>query len=233
MARTRRKSSRAKSGGSTLFGILIGLIVGLLAAVAVALFVTQVPMPFMDKASRDPAQVLLPDVRDAPDPNMGLYGKGPVGSVTPGAALPFGAGPTDGTLPSRSDDLGSLIASLGKAEPSTPVPAKPAAGTATAVPGVNVPVPGTEPPAAAKPTPTPVDKASWFLQAGAFRSENDAEAMKARILLMGLPVQVEKADVNGSTLHRVRVGPFKGADEMNTTRVRLGEEKIDSSVVRR
>ncbi|MGB6105797.1 MAG: SPOR domain-containing protein, partial [Pusillimonas sp.] len=75
MARTRRKSSNAKSGGSTLFGILIGLIFGLVAAVAVALFVTQVPMPFVDKASRDPAQTLLPDVRNAPDPNIGLYGK--------------------------------------------------------------------------------------------------------------------------------------------------------------
>src|SRR5690606_39234341 len=74
MARNARKSSSSKSGGSTLFGLLAGLILGLAAAVAVALFVTKAPMPFADKASRDPAKTLLPDVRDAPDPNNALYG---------------------------------------------------------------------------------------------------------------------------------------------------------------
>src|SRR5690606_34244193 len=74
MARTTRKSATKRSGGITLFGVLVGLILGLAAAVAVALFVTQVPMPFADKASRDPSKVLLPDVRDAPDPNLGLFG---------------------------------------------------------------------------------------------------------------------------------------------------------------
>ncbi|MBX7021532.1 SPOR domain-containing protein, partial [Providencia rettgeri] len=49
MARARKKSS---SSGGTYTGILIGLILGLGAAVAVALFVTKVPMPFVDKASR-------------------------------------------------------------------------------------------------------------------------------------------------------------------------------------
>lgn len=221
MARTRRKSSRAKSGGSTLFGVLIGLIVGLVAAVAVALFVTQVPMPFMDKASRDAAKVLLPDVRDAPDPNIGLHSTAPLAASSP---APFGAGPTDGTLPRTPDDIGNLIASLGKPEPVAPIPAKPAPATAPAAPMV---IPGTEAPA-----PTSVDKANWFLQAGAFRSQTDAEATKARVLLIGLPVQVQKADINGATLHRVRVGPFNGVDEMNRARVSLSNEKIESSVVR-
>ncbi|MGB6105560.1 MAG: SPOR domain-containing protein, partial [Pusillimonas sp.] len=73
---------------------------------------------------------------------------------------------------------------------------------------------------------------TYYLQAGAFRSENDAEAVKARILLLGLPAVVQKAQSNGSTINRVRVGPFKGIDEMNRSRARLGEEKIESSVVR-
>ncbi len=221
MARTRRKSAKSKSGGSTLFGILVGLILGLAAAVAVALFVTQVPMPFMDKASRDPAKVLLPDVRDAPDPNIGLYGTPAPGTATATGPVPFGAGPNDGTLKPSTDDIGNLIASLG-----TPKPAAQPAAPAVA-PTAPMPVPGTE-----APKPTAVDQASWYLQAGAFRSENDAEATKARILLMGLPVQVQKAQVNGATLFRVRVGPFKGADDMNRSRVQLSDEKIESSVVR-
>lgn len=220
MARTRRKSSKPKSGGNTMFGILVGLILGLAAAVAVALFVTQVPMPFMDKASRDPAKVLLPDVRDAPDPNIGLAGVPAPGTTGP---VPFGSGPNDGTLAPLSDDIGNLIASLKAPAPTEPAPV----AAPTPEPTATMPVPGTE-----APKPTAVDKASWFLQAGAFRSENDAEATKARILLMGLPVQVQKAQVNGSTLFRVRVGPFNGADDMNRSRVMLSDEKIESSVVR-
>ncbi|MFW7340603.1 SPOR domain-containing protein [Pollutimonas sp. H1-120] len=231
MARNSRKSSSSKSGGSTLFGILIGLIFGLIAAVAVALFVTQVPMPFVDKASRDPAKTLLPDVRQAPDPNLGLYGKdGPAGpqptgpTATAPVPLPGTAPTVPGTAAPAQDNIGNLIASLGNADKpaaSQPAPAPSAAATK--------PPPGTEPPA--KPAPA-ATQTTYYLQAGAFRSESDAEAVKARILLLGLPAQVQKAQVNGSTVNRVRVGPFKGIDEMNRSRARLGAEKIDSSVVR-
>lgn len=230
MARTRRKSSNAKSGGSTLFGILIGLIFGLVAAVAVALFVTQVPMPFVDKASRDPAQTLLPDVRNAPDPNIGLYGKdsaagSPLTGPTATAPSPLPGLTPDGASPApgAQDNLGDLIASLGKTDTPTPAPRASAP----------VPVPGTEAPAtASKPAVAANTQTTYYLQAGAFRSEDDAEAVKARILLLGLPVVVQKAQSNGNTINRVRVGPFKGIDEMNRSRARLGEEKIESSVVR-
>lgn len=224
MARNSRKSSSSKSGGSTLFGVLIGLIFGLAAAVAVALFVTKVPMPFVDKASRDPAKTLLPSVRDAPDPNLGLYGKnGAAGlsstgpTVTPPTPLP---GLPPAGSPPAPDSLGNLIANLNKAEQAPTKPVSPALA-----------VPGTEAPAS-KAAATPEAQTTYYLQAGAFRSENDAEAVKARILLLGLSAQVQKAQINGATINRVRVGPFKGIDEMNRSRARLGEEKIESSVVR-
>ncbi|MGB3288791.1 MAG: SPOR domain-containing protein [Burkholderiaceae bacterium] len=242
MARNSRKSSSSKSGGSTMFGILIGLIVGLIAAVAVALFVTQVPMPFVDKASRDPAKTLLPDVRQAPDPNIGLYGKnGPAGlpatgptatapAPLPGTSAPEtipGTGVAPGAPPAAQDNIGNLIASLGKTDKPAPAatPSKPSQPAQAA----SKPAPGTEAPA--KPAAA-ATQTTYYLQAGAFRSEKDAEAVKARILLLGMPVQVQKAQVNGATVNRVRVGPFKGIDEMNRSRARLGTEKIDSSVVR-
>lgn len=227
MARTRRKTS---SGGNTWFGILAGLILGLGAAVVVALFVTQVPMPFVDKASREQPTTLLPDLRDAPDPNFGLSSKPGVGGASPlgpvdGALTPIpglgpvpGASPTPAPTPRAPDDLGNLIASLDK-EPSSPAAGQPAARSP-------------------KPAPAPAAKPEagadtiYFLQAGAFRSEKDADSVKARILLLGLPVQIEQARINGSTIHRVRVGPFKGIDDMNRSRAKLGEEKIESSVVR-
>src|SRR5690606_22684471 len=179
----------------------------------------------------DPAQTLLPDVRNAPDPNLGLYGKdsaagspltGPtVTDVTP---LPGLAPGSTTAPPAASDNLGDLIASLSNIEKPAAPPRAPAA----------VPVPGTEAPAAApsKPAAAASTQTTYYLQAGAFRSEQDAESVKARILLLGLPAEVQKGQSNGSEIHRVRVGPFKGIDEMNRSRARLGEEKIVSTVVR-
>jgi len=229
-----RKSSSSRSGGSTLFGILVGLILGLIAAVAVALFVTKVPMPFSDKASRDPANVLLPGVRDAPDPNLGLYGKNsPAGNVSNGPTnlgmTPLPGSANDGNpppVPAGPDNLGDLIASLTKGQPAQPAPAPqpskpPAASAGKPAPAQdngNMAVPGVQ--------------TTYYLQAGAFRNASDAEAVMARIVMMGLPAQVQKAQVNGGTINRVRVGPFQGIDEMNRSRARLGQEKIETSVVR-
>ncbi|MBF6616959.1 SPOR domain-containing protein [Pollutimonas thiosulfatoxidans] len=224
MARNSRKTT-SKSGGSTLFGIMIGLIFGLAAAVAVALFVTQVPMPFVDKASRDPAKTLLPDVRNAPDPNIGLYGKDGAAGVAPTGPTATPPLPLPGVAGANrsGDNLGDLIASLASGD-APPAPARSAPTT--------TPVPGTEAPATPAPAAAAKTQTTYFLQAGAFRSEKDAEAMKARILLMGLPAEVQQAQSNGATINRVRVGPFKGIDEMNRSRARLGAEKIESSVVR-
>jgi cell division protein FtsN len=232
MARSRRKSSGSRSGGSTLFGVLIGLIVGLGAAVAVALFVTKAPMPFADKFSRSPAQTLLPELRDAPDPNIGLYGKNaPAGGPTDTA--PLGA-PGTGVRP-QEDNIGDLIASLSRSAPASEAPTTATPGSVPLPP----PAPATRPgetnsgaTTPAVPAPGQAAQATYYLQAGAFRSQTDAEAVKARILLLGLPAQVQKAQVNGGVINRVRVGPFNGIDEMNRSRARLGEEKIESSVVR-
>ena len=202
--------SKSRSGGSTFYGILVGVVLGLVAAVAVALFVTQAPMPFVDRASREPEQTLLPDARHAPDPNIGLAGKPAAPGDAP-AAPPVAA--------PGQDDIGKLIASLDIVAEPAPVPAPPRPAAPL----------GTAP--AAPPAPS-ARAATYLLQVGAFRSEKDAEALQARILLLGLPVTLQKTQVNGATLTRVRVGPFRGIDEMNRSRVRLGEEKIESAVVR-
>lgn len=232
MARSRRKTSNGRSGGITLFGILVGLILGLVAAVAVALFVTQVPMPFADKFSREPAQVLLPDARDAPDPNLGLFGKSGGAGTQPGTATDTTIKPSPGTgnTTPQQATLDQLIANLNAtgATPAAPAtaPAKPAPGTEAPAANSGNKQAATPAPAAS-PAPT-----TYYLQAGAFRSEADAQAMQARILLLGMPVTIQKATINGDSINRVRVGPFKGIDEMNRSRARLGEEKIATSVVR-
>ena len=221
MARRKSKSSNGRS--ITLYGIVLGLILGLAAAVAVALFVTKVPMPFADKASRTAPTVLLPDVRDAPDPNLGLHGRGgaiPGTGVTPSITPPSGL-PSEPSAP-QQDNLGDLIARLNKESSPPPVESQVDTPKQIATPS---------PPAEAAPKAT-TKQGTYFLQAGAFRNQDDAEAMRARVIMLGLSAQLQPAEINGSTLHRVRVGPFDGLDAMNKARSRLGNEKIETSVVR-
>jgi len=43
---------------------------------------------------------------------------------------------------------------------------------------------------------------------------------------------VQSVQIDGATLHRVRVGPFRGIDDMNRSRITLGKNNISSAVVR-
>lgn len=109
-----------------------------------------------------------------------------------------------------------------------PEPASPAAPAGS--PPVAV-APPTAPPAAA-PDSKGDDRATYLLQAGAFRSSSEAESMKAKLALIGFEARVLTADVNGQTMYRVRIGPYAQLDAMNRARARLAENGIEASVVR-
>jgi len=207
-AASRAKSrTSARSGGSTLYGLLAGLFLGLLVAAVVAFYVTRAPVPFVDRASRDAPRRPAIDPKVAPDPNSALYARNNRGDAA--GAGPSGAATT--TPPgAQSDDLGALIATLDTT-------ANGAANTP------NIPNTATAPPAST---------GSYFLQVGAYRVVEDAEALRARILMLGLPVTLQRAEVNGALVNRVRVGPYNQLDDMNRARTRLGQERIVSTVVR-
>ena len=226
---------KSSGGGSTLYGVLAGLLIGLIAAAAVAFYVIKSPMPFVDKASRSPEATSTVDPRNAPDPNAGLGGRG-TGPVTEPSSPDQPTGETAATSLSRPaaapDALGALIATLtpspstssqpSQARPPTraePAPAAPAASSAST-------------PASNSSGSTTAASGPYFLQVGSFRVLEDAEALRAKILLMGMSVEIQRAEVNGLQVNRVRVGPFARIDDMNQTRTRLGQEKIPTAVVR-
>ena len=213
------------SGGSTLYGLLAGLVIGLMVAAGVAYYVVKAPMPFYDKASRTPDAPGAPDPRQAPDPNAGMGGRD-TGTT---AATPESAAPVAGAAPGTStpaqgsgDALGSLIATL--------TPTAPAAGGGATV----NPRPKAEPlpPPPGQPQTAPATGGPYFLQVGSFRGLEDAESLRARILLLGMPVEIQRAEVNGLQVNRVRVGPFARIDDMNQIRTKLGQEKIPTAMVR-
>ncbi|MCD8503979.1 MAG: SPOR domain-containing protein [Burkholderiaceae bacterium] len=194
------KQKRTSKGGA-FYGLIAGLLIGLSAAAAVAYFVMNSPMPFVDKASRSIADTELNPDR-APDPNQGLV-------------------PSAGTSSDNKDTLGELIATLpvdqGQAKP--PLPAPP-------------PAPKLQPSPTPVPAASPAAGANYYLQVGAFRVLEDAESLSARMLLLGLPVQIQRAEVNGIQVNRVRVGPYAKLDDMNAAREKLAAEKITANVVR-
>jgi cell division protein FtsN len=223
-------AKRKSSGGSTMYGVLAGLLIGLGLAAGVAYYVLKAPMPFMDKASRSPDAPGAPDPRNAPDPNAALGGR-EVGPVTAPSSpdQPTGQASVSGTgqgAPSAAgatnkggDALGSLIATL------TPTP------NATSRTSQSAPV-ASPPPANDATSTSPKASGPYYLQVGSFRVLEDAEALRAKIILMGMPVEIQRAEVNGLQVNRVRVGPFARIDDMNQTRIRLGQEKIPTAVVR-
>jgi cell division protein FtsN len=79
------------------------------------------------------------------------------------------------------------------------------------------------------PVTAPADTASYILQAGAFRSEPDAEALKARIALTGEIARVEVAQINGTTVYRVRMGPYASAGPLATAKQALVSHGIDGA----
>lgn len=213
-----------------MYGLLAGLLIGLGVAAGVAYYVVKAPMPFMDKASRSPDEQGSPDPRNAPDPNAALGARDPGPVTAPSSPdQPTGqvgqAGPGQGTPPAtggpkqNGDALGSLIATLTPAPNAGTRPSQGATGTSS-----NASRPESE--------STPKSGGPYYLQVGSFRVLEDAEALRAKIILMGMPVEIQRAEVNGLQVNRVRVGPFARIDDMNQTRIRLGQEKIPTAVVR-
>ncbi|MFI8745689.1 SPOR domain-containing protein [Pseudomonas sp. NPDC077186] len=69
------------------------------------------------------------------------------------------------------------------------------------------------------PPPPPVIAAAplttqFFLQAGSFRRRDDADSLRAQIILLGQNVRVETGKVREETWHRVLVGPFANREQL-------------------
>lgn len=87
-------------------------------------------------------------------------------------------------------------------------------------------------PAAAAPAAPSADDTPYILQAGAFRGSGDAEAVKARIALLGLNARVESAQINGATVYRVRMGPYGTASELAAAKAKLASGGLPALAIR-
>lgn len=73
-----------------------------------------------------------------------------------------------------------------------------------------------------------------LLQVASFRSDSDAERLRAELILLNLTAYTEKAKIrNGETWHRVMVGPFRSTSTLSKARSILLSNQHEALVLKR
>jgi cell division protein FtsN len=191
--------------GGTLMGFIIGVVVGLAVALAVAVYVTKFPILFVNKGQSRSADQDAAETKKNKDwdPNAPLYGKNPAKPAVP-------AQPASGA---SSSDAGTVAS--GKVELKPAVTADPLGDLAKA-----------------RAATAAVEPFIFFVQAGAFRTAEDAESQRARLSLSGVEAKVSERDQSGRTVFRVRVGPFDSKDDADKIKEKLDAAGVETALVR-
>ena len=216
--------------GGFFLGMIVGLLIGLALALGVALYITKVPLPFLDKVPQRTAEQDAAEVEHNKnwDPNRPLYGKN--------AAKPHPV-QIEASAPASSAASG---ADLGGVETpvAPPAPVVPAASVAKpAAKAASTAASSSRNPAAilsgdTVSTVPASDALSYQVQAGAYGSPVDAEQQRAKLAMMGLEPRIQEREVNGRTMYRVRLGPFAQREQAEEVRVKLQAASVESALVR-
>jgi len=206
--------------GGFVAGLLVGLLIGLALALGVALYITKVPVPFMNKVPmRTPEQDSAEAERNKNwDPNAPLAGKAasrPANTVS-GVVQPDSApapAPTPAAVPAR---------------PAASA-ARPAKDPAAILAGG---APADAASAAGKPAKPGADPFIYFVQAGAYTRAEDAEQQRASLGLLGLTAKVTEREQSGRTVYRVRLGPFDKKEDADAAQDKLKQASIEAALVR-
>jgi cell division protein FtsN len=210
---------KQKQRGNTLVGIIIGVVLGLAAALAVAVYVTKVPVPFLNKGPSRSAEQDAAESRKNQnwDPNAPLYGKNPAKALPPAPGIPASAAPPA----ARASEPAAPAREAAREKPPE----------APAVTGRPAPADPLGDLAAARAAGGS-DPFMYFVQAGAFRTSEDAEAQRAKLSLMGIDARVTEREQAGRQVYRVRLGPFTNKDEADRQKEKLDAGGFDTALVR-
>ena len=242
--------------GGTILGFILGLVVGLGAALGVAVYVSKVPVPFITKAGprgvdQDAAEV---EKNKNWDPNSPLYGKNPAPISTPAASGTVGndAPATDAPADHPSASADSKAAKDGKdakelkdakaskdakdaKEAARAASADPLGDLAKAKAAASATTPADPKAATASSAAADADGKdpfTYFVQAGAFRTQADAEGQRAKLAMLGWDARVSEREQSGRTVFRVRIGPFDKRVDADQIRGKLDGLKVESNLVR-
>ena len=206
-SRKRNTAARRNSAGGTLVGLFVGLVIGVLVAAGVVWYIYKTPMPLSSKA-QPPSQTASQTLQQG---------------GTPSAPLPLPGKPGD-PIPQGSDkprfDFYKILPGNSEAIPDP----KPADGKSAEL------KPGEE--AKAKDGKESALKEPVYLQTGSFQNAADADNHKAKLAMMGVEASIQQVMLQDKVWYRVRLGPFKKLDEVNSMRSDLARQGVEANVVR-
>ena len=204
--------------GGTFLGMIFGLVIGLGIALAVAVYVTKVPIPFVNKGQSRSAEQDAAEAKKNKDwdPNAPLYGKNPAKPAVPASAPPAVAEEA-ASAPAR------VVTTPAEADPKVDPKADPKPA-ASADPLGDL--------ARARSSAATADPFTYFVQVGAYRTTEDAEAHRAKLSLAGVEAKVSEREQSGRTVFRVRVGPMEKRDDADRTKEKLEALGMEAVLVR-
>src|SRR6185436_2110524 len=73
---------------------------------------------------------------------------------------------------------------------------------------------------------------NYFVQVGAFRTAEDAEAQRAKLALSGVEAKVSEREQSGRTVFRVRTGPYDHKDDADRAKEKLEASGLETALIR-
>lgn len=218
-----------------LLGMIIGLLLGVVISLGVALWLNRLSNPFVEKGrAPEPVSKIAP-AQPPPPPEAA---RGAEQKARPGAEK---ADPKAAAKPGERPRFEFYSILPGESEATAkgkaPAPAPAHASAPTTAPAPVTP-PAAPSAAAAKPgsspaSPKPHSGETYWLQAGAFQEEREADNLKARIALSGLEAGVRPVSTpDKGTLYRVRLGPYQSLDDANRIKATLAQNGVSAAIIR-
>jgi cell division protein FtsN len=212
---SRPRSPRRLGAGGTLLGVFIGLVLGLGMAAGVAYYLMKAHGPFPAQGGREtrdgmrePTKVAKADPASE-KPRFDFY------KILPGTEEP------------------KVSADARRDREPTPDRAVVEQARERAAPdkGVVAKAPERAPESAAEAPAKAADR--FWLQAGSFGSEADAENLKARLAFAGWQANVQQGSLPDKGIrYRVRLGPYDNTDELTRIRNELAKNGFEVAVIK-
>jgi cell division protein FtsN len=210
--------------GGTATGFIIGLVIGLAAALGVAIYVTKVPTPFTNKNQPRSADQDAAEAQKNKDwnPNGALQNKPatPPEAAESNKEAPKEEAKDGAKVPAAKEPAKEPAKEVVKPEPKPAVTADPLNDLLKSKTGQATPAPGSG------------DPFTYFVQAGAFRSQAEADAQRAKLTMMGLDAKISEREQAGRQVYRVRLGPYDDKDVAERAKSKLDAGGIETALVR-
>jgi cell division protein FtsN len=202
-----------------LLGMIIGLLLGIVISLAVALWLNRLANPFVDKGKApDITSKMAP--AQPPPPQSAAKAADDAAKAAKGTDTKAATKAPErprfefyNILPGDRDNEKPAVKST-VAPPPTPAPPPPKPGSSPS-------------------SPKPHSGEVYWLQAGAFTDEKEADNLKAKIAFTGLEASVRSVDIaEKGKLYRVRLGPYQSLEDANRIKAALSQNGVGAAIIK-